>query len=109
MKIVFIVVVLLASFNSAAQQIAANRLEITNPHIFPHNGVFVFNARVTEGELPDCSGNNRWAIKTDVAGAQALISLVISAKVSNQVVTVVGNGECDESNFGYRVGYVLLH
>lgn len=101
---------LLFSFNSFSQaNLVASRVQVSNPHIFPHNGVFVFNAVVTEGELPNCSGNNRWAMQTDAPGAEALISIVISAKVANQTVTVVGDGSCDASNFGYRVGYVLLH
>lgn len=97
------------SFNALANQIVASRVKVINPHVFPHHGVFVFYAKVDTGTLPECSGENRWAIKTDAKGASEMISMIISAKIANQEVTVFGDGQCDSSNFGYKINYVLLN
>lgn len=78
-------------------------------HIFPNEGMFVFYANVTSGDLPGCSGNNRWSIKTDKPGAKELISMIIAARTAGRTVTVMGDGTCNPDGYGYLVSYVYYN
>lgn len=92
---------------SYAGDITASQQVPYNIHIFPQNGMFVFYANITDGDLPSCNGDHRWSINTDKPGAQELISMVIAARTAGNVITVKGTGDCNPDGYGYQVNYLF--
>ena len=109
MLVIILLTVILYCFATPIIAQVASGANPTGVHVFPHQGVFVFYATVTEGELPACSGDHRWAISTDAPGAKELISMVTAAKVANRTITVIGNDACNPTGFGYYVNYLYLN
>lgn len=86
----------------------ATQQTVSNIHVYPNLGQFVFSASITSGSLPACAGDHVWAVNTALPGGKEVVSIVLAAKLRGVTVTVVGTGNCNTERFGYEVESIYL-
>lgn len=107
MKFIFIILIILSTTASFGQTSREEKPYAVHNYLSAE--AFVFNSDVNENPITTtCIAPNRWAVKLGTVGAQEVVSMILSAKVSGKTITVVGDGTCDISGQGYKIVALYL-